>query len=474
MWHELYRQAVLEPDYAYAHAHLLPELFDGLTAHALMLAACGVAGAGRAADLLRQLREQPFPAYDPAVEDVFFALDRQLAGLDPEAAGALRTALSRNDLDMTLYRMSARERLLDALEGVNGLRAALLERAAQELETVLVAYTHHQPAQPHTLAHYLCAAENVFSRDTERLLGAWTRLNRCPLGAVALAGTSFPIDRALSARLLAFDGPVLNSYDAVASGDWALELGGVLATAATGLSRLLHDLLNWAARGQLTLADGLVQGSSVMPQKRNPVALEHARSKLSKVLGAAQTVQSLAHNIPFGDVNDVGTDLQPVLHGLWQAFGEALALLTVSLQGLRVNREALLSEAAGGESAVTELADALAARSGDFRAAHGAVKALLAALHAEGRPLSQATPGDLERLGVTISEAELRAALDPRAFVERRRTLGGPALEAVRAYLSMAGARLAEDEGQHRALSERLARSRAELRGGPAANMKPA
>ncbi len=465
MWSDVYRETVLAPDYAFARAHLLPHLFDGLTAHALMLAACGVAGADRAAAALQALRRAPFPEYDPHVEDVFFALDRELSRLDAGAAGALRTALSRNDLDMTIYRMSARERLLQAAERLDGLRGALLALAEQERDTVIVAFTHHQPAQPTTLGHYLSGLENVLSRDAARFLGAWGRLNLSPMGAVALAGTGFPIDRALTARLLAFDAPIENTYDAVATSDWQVELAGAVVTAATTLSRAVHDLLFWASRGLLTLADGLVQGSSVMPQKRNPVALEHARTKLGKALGAAQGVMLSAHNVPFGDINDPGTDVQPSLHDLWRAFGEALELITASLAGLRVNRDAWLHEAASGEAAVTELADTLAARSGDFRAAHAAVKALLADLHAQGRGLGSAEPADLTRVGVDLPEADLRAALDPRAFVARRGTLGGPAPEALRAYLDAAGARLQADGAARGALLARLNAARAALEG---------
>ena len=467
MWSEVYRAVVLGPDYAHARRYLLPHLYDGLTAHALMLSACGVAGAAEAATILRQLRRQPFPAEDEAVEDVFFAVDRALSARDPGAAGALRTALSRNDLDMTLYRLRAREQVLDTAAALNALRATLLALAAREAGTLLVAHTHHQPAQPTTLGHYLCALENSLARDAARLRDAWPRLNRSPMGAVALSGTGFPIDRDLTARLLAFEGPVENTFDAVAAGDWALELAGMVATSASSLSRLLYDLLFWAAQGRLTLADGLVQGSSVMPQKRNPVALEHARSKLSKTLGAAAGVLASAHNIPYGDVNDVGNDLQPTLETLWAEFGDALALLTASLEDPTVDRAAWAEEARHSASVVTELADALAAHSGNFRSAHAKVKALLAELQAQNRPLTSATADDLAHLNVNIPEAELRAALDPRAFVERRRTPGGPAPEALQAYFEMARARLDADRAGWAALQARLAASRAELEGPP-------
>lgn len=475
MWHDTYLQTVLRPDYDYARAHLLPHLFDSLSAHAWMLDVQGVTGAARALELLRELRRQPFPAYDPSIEDVFFTLDRQLGQADAQAAGALRTALSRNDLDMTIYRLSARSRLRRAAMRLITLRLTLLDLAERERETLIVAYTHHQPAQPTTLAHYLCGLENVLARDVERLFSALGRLNLCPMGAVALGGTSFPIDRDLTSELLAFDRPIENTYDAVSTSDWQVEIAGAVTTAATTLSRAVHDLLFWASRGLLTLADGLVQGSSVMPQKRNPVALEHARTKLSKAIGASGSIVLSAHNVPFGDINDPGPDMQPPLHTMWQEFGEAVDLLTVTLLSPGINRQQWREEAEGGEAAVTELADALAQHGqGGFREAHAAVKALLTLLHQNGRKLGEVTGADLAAVGVNLPEAVWRAALDPANFVARRTTYGGPAPETIRQHLSFARQRLEADSQQHEAVTVRFAAARANLEGNPTAAPSPA
>ncbi|MFT2720289.1 argininosuccinate lyase [Deinococcus sp. A31D244] len=466
MWHDIYLRAVLQPDYSYATEHLLPHLFDALTAHALMLDGCGVAHAAAAAAHLRAMREQPFPPYDPRIEDVFFTLDQALLQRDPAAAGALRTALSRNDLDMTIYRLSARLRLMRALARVLTLRRTLLAFAGREVDTVIVAYTHHQPAQPTTLAHYLGAVEHNLARDTQRLFGALGRLNLSPMGAVALGGTSFPIDRERTARLLAFDGPLENTYDAVSASDWQVEVASTITIASTTLSRVLHDLLFWASRGLISLEDGLVQGSSVMPQKRNPVALEHARTKFSKAIGMTQSVILSSHNVPFGDINDPGPDMQPSLHSMWQEFREGVELLTASLTAPTVDREAWLFEARQGESVVTELADAITRQTGDgFRDAHARIKRLLAALHAQGRTLSGVTLGDLREVGVTITEAELRGALDPAAFIARRTTLGGPAPVVMRTQLQQAADRLEVDAAHHARLTHRFMDARTHLHG---------
>ncbi|AWT37337.1 argininosuccinate lyase (plasmid) [Deinococcus actinosclerus] len=470
MWHDVYLKAVLQPDYQYATEHLLPHLFDALTAHALMLSGCGVQHAAAAARHLQELREEPFPPYDPRIEDVFFTLDQALVRRDAAAAGALRTALSRNDLDMTIYRLSARLRLMRALHRVLILRRTLLAFAQRELDTVIVAYTHHQPAQPTTLAHYLSAVESNLARDTQRMLGALSRLNLSPMGAVALGGTSFPIDRARTAELLAFSGPLENTYDAVSASDWQVELASTVMVASTTLSRVLHDLLFWASRGLIALEDGLVQGSSVMPQKRNPVALEHARTKFSKAIGMAQSVTLSSHNVPFGDINDPGPDMQPSLHGMWQEFREGTELLTASLAAPFVNREGWLLEARQGESVVTELADAITRFTGDgFRDAHARIKRLLAALHAEDRPLSSVTPLDLAAVGVTLPEPDLRAALDPAGFIARRVTLGGPAPQVVAAQLRSASDRLNTDTDRHAALTRRFMDAHTQLRASPGA-----
>lgn len=464
-WNPAYVAHVLEPDYRHASAHLAEHFFDALVAHARGLALGGVPHALEAAEALGRARLEGLPAYDPEVEDVFFAIDAMLARTAPLAAGALRTALSRNDLDMTVYRMSARERLLGLAGRLDALRSALLELAEREAQTVVVAHTHHQPAQPTTLGHYLAGFENVLSRDAERALGAWTRLNLCPLGAVALAGTSHPVDREHAAELLGFDRPVENTYDAVSASDWQSELAGVAATLATGLSRLLYDLLFWASVGLVTIGDGLVQGSSVMPQKRNPVALEHARAKLSRALGYASAVQLSGHNVPFGDINDPGPDVQEPLWAMWRELEHALELLTLSVMTLVVDRAAWLRQVQDGETMLTELADALGrAVPLSFREAHGLAQRLLADLRAQGRTLASATAEDVRRAtGLAVEEEVVRSALDPREFVTRRRTLGGPSPEVLRQHLGFAGGRLAADRAAGRALGDRLARSRSRL-----------
>lgn len=293
-WHPAYREGVLANDYRFAAENLLHHFVDAMTAHldtVLRMPAYADADTqAQGAELRRALvalHDAPAPEQAPDVPDLYFALQRRLEERLGDAVGLIRVGLSRNDLDMTVYKMNGRAYHLEVGRRLLRLRELLLERAERHLETVLIAETHHQPGQPTTVAHYLGAVEDQLARDSERLLQAYARMNRSPLGAAALAGSSHPLDREFTARRLGFDAPVANTYDAVASADWEFDLVSVAQSVALGAGRFVTDLLAWAASGRYRLGDDLVQGSSIMPQKRNPVSLEHARTKFSRVVGAA-------------------------------------------------------------------------------------------------------------------------------------------------------------------------------------------
>jgi len=224
-------------------------------------------------------------AFDGTCEDLYFYIDHLLAAnCGDETAGRLHTARSRNDIDMTMYRMRQRELVLDLLGGVHALRGALIDLAAAHRETILAVHTHTQPAQPTTVAHYLLAAIEQFERDSRRLRAAYETTNRCPLGACAITGTGFPIDRHLTSDLLGFSAPTGNTYGSIATVDYLLESTSATAVMLTGLGRLVQDLLTWSTAefSYVRFGDGFVQSSSIMPQKRNPVAVEHARAIGSK------------------------------------------------------------------------------------------------------------------------------------------------------------------------------------------------
>src|SRR5262249_44509631 len=240
-------------------------------------------------------------------EDLFFYVERLIASACGEdVAGRLHTARSRNDIDMTMYRMRQRELILELIGANLDLRQVLLDLVARHHETVFAAHTHTQRAQPTTIAHYLLAVIEQLERDASRLRSAYERTNHCPLGACAITGTGFPIDRSLTSKLLGFEGPTGNTYGSIASVDYLLESASAAAVLLTGLGRFTKDLLLWSTPefGYVRFGDGFVQSSSIMPQKRNPVAIEHVRALGSKALGQAVAILTAVHNTPFGDVVD--------------------------------------------------------------------------------------------------------------------------------------------------------------------------
>ena len=293
----IYAETVLGPNFEDAKKHFLDALLEIHYAHTRMLAAQGILTASEERLLLEALdgldREEIARArYDGSCEDLFFFIEGLLRRACGDLAGKMHTARSRNDIDITLFRMAQRRQLLGLASAIAELRAVLLDLAARNLETVMPAHTHTQPAQPTTLAHYLCAAIEFLGRDSARIQAAFARVNLCPLGACAITTTGFPIDRRMTARLLGFEGLAENSYGAIASVDYFTESAAAVAVAMVNLGKFVQDLLLWSTRefGFLRLSDAFVQCSSIMPQKRNPVSLEHARILASRALGEAQAV----------------------------------------------------------------------------------------------------------------------------------------------------------------------------------------
>jgi argininosuccinate lyase len=452
---QVYIHEILAPCFEVAKRRFYTAMMEVNLAHTLMLerraiipreAAQAIAGA-----LLAALDTPPHHPYDPQHEDLFFLVEADIAArIGPETAGHMHVAFSRNDLDAAMFRMALRCDLLGLLERLTGARQALADLAQAHVETVMPAHTHNQQAQPTTLAHYLLAVEANLRRDTERLLALFGRVNRSPMGAAALATTGFPIDRQLVAGWLGFEGLVENSYDAVCASDHMLEAASAVLVLASNLSRFVYDLMLWSSNefGVLDLDDSLVQISSIMPQKRNPVALEHLRAVLSRVMGRAAAVFPLAHNVPLGDINDVGDDLQPMVEEVFAEAKRALQLLQEVLQKCRFNTGLLEQRARDGFAAVTEVADTLVREAGlPFRVAHHIVARFVADLRAQGRTLPQATLADLDAAARAVigrpaglMPESLRQASCPRIFVERRAVAGGPAPAEVRRALGEATA----------------------------------
>jgi argininosuccinate lyase len=361
---------------------------------------------------------------------LFFHIEARLeeaAGRD--VAGKMHTARSRNDVAVTMYRMAARQELLALVEAVARLRSTLLEVAGNHRTTVMPAHTHTQPAQPTTLAHYLLAAVEFLGRDAARLQAAFARVNLSPMGAAAITATGFPINREETARLLGFEGLAENSYGAIAAIDYITEVAAAVAVAAINLGKLTQDLLLWSSRefGFLRLSGGYVQPSSIMPQKRNPVALEHTRVLASRALAHAQGVLTCAHNTPFGDINDSEDDLQPLAFAMFADLRSATRLLAGALASASWDCQEMQRRAGSDFLTATELADTLVRQEGlSFREAHGLVTDAVRASESGGDVFAALSS---LRAGLRLDAKEVARALDPVNFVRVRNVVGGPAPE---------------------------------------------
>jgi argininosuccinate lyase len=448
----VYADTILAPQFAASQRWLFEPMLDASEAHLLMLHATGLLGAeqaGRVWRALQALRAAGAASfgYDPQVEDLFFQMEARILELaGEEAGGNLHLARSRNDLDAAMARLALRGKLLDVHRDLERLRLTVLDRIEEHAETLMPGHTHTQPAQPTTLGHFLAATAEALERDAVRVQAAFARTNRGPLGAAALTTTGFPIDRDLTASLLGFDDVVTNSYDAIGGVDYALESLAALTTCALGLARLVHELLLWATReyGVLRIDDSFIQISSIMPQKRNPVVLEHLRARVGWVLGSAATAQMLVHSAAFGDTVDVEDELYEPLFRAFEYGIDLLRLAEAALATCQFDREKLAARAAEGFTTATEIADTLVRRAGlSFRQAHRVASAIVQ--RADGDP-SAVTPelvaeAAREALGpergrqVRLTPEQLRAALDPWAFVRARTVPGGPAPETVRAHV---------------------------------------
>jgi argininosuccinate lyase len=431
---------VLNENFEDAKELLLSPLMAINYAHLVMLAERGIVSPsdaralrdaldGISTDRVRQV------LYDGTYEDLFFYIERlidQACGED--VAGRLHTARSRNDLAMTMYRVRQREFIAVLASATLDLREALIALAERHRQSVYGAHTHTQPAQPTTIAHYLLAVIEQLERDSRRLAAAYDATNRNPLGACAITGTGFPIDRDRTSALLGFDAPTGNTYGSIATVDYLLESVSATSVLIVGLGRVVQDFLLWCTMefGYLRLSDGFVQGSSIMPQKRNPVALEHARAIGSKAVGQAQAIVTAVHNTPFGDIVDTEDDLQPLVASMFRDATRMVTLVAAAMRLADFDVEKLAARAGEHGTTLTELADTLVRDHGlPFRSAHAIAAALLKARCEDSSvslssALSKVSSAILGR-PLNYGEAELERIMSPRHFVEVRSTLGGPA-----------------------------------------------
>ena len=460
----LYVETVLAPNFQDAQRHFLDALLEIHYAHTRMLARQGIISSSEERTLLNALdklnrKEIATAVYDGSHEDLFFYVERLLEQIAGPVAGKMHTARSRNDIAITLYRITLRQELLDLASVILQVRSALIDLAAQHVETVMPAHTHTQPAQPTTLAHYLLAAVEFLGRDAARVQQAFGRVNLSPMGACAITTTAFPIDRVYTAELLGFDGLAENSYGAIASIDYLTESAAAVATAMVNAGKFVQDLLLWSTREFrfLRLTDAYVQSSSIMPQKRNPVALEHSRILASRALGEAQAVLTCPHNTPFGDINDSEDDLQPLVFTMFADASRSLRLLAGLLRTAEVDRDRLARRAGADFMTVTELADTLVREAGySFREAHSMVSSAVHAAGSDDRPSAIAEALLSQNPSVPLTREFVERSLDPVHFVNIRRIVGGPAPEVVRESLKRARAEQSTIEEWIRARRQQL------------------
>ncbi len=452
----IYDETVLAVNFGDAKKYFLEFLLELHYAHTLMLCRQGILPLPEAKLCLQALDRLDRSALASAVrggtcEDLFFHVETCLRqGCDPDVAGKMHTARSRNDIDITLYRMALRREILKLNAALLDASQVLLDWASNHVRTLIPAYTHSQPAQPTTLAHYLLAAIEFLGRDAKRLQAVFATVNRSPLGACAITTTGFPIDREYTAGLLGFEGLQFNSYGAIAAVDYFTEAAGVVAVAMVNLGKLVQDLLLWCSEefGFLRLSDAYVQVSSIMPQKRNPVALEHTRILASKALGEAQAVLTCAHNTPFGDIVDSEDDIQPLVLSMFIDALRAARLFTGLLKGAEIRSKRLHRRVEDTSLTVTELADTLVRKEGlSFRLSHQLVSAAVKAVGPQYThrrmvaALKRLAPKLIGR-PLKITHRECLQALDPMHFVEIRNVDGGPAPDRMKDVLGKAQAEL--------------------------------
>ena len=438
-----------------SHAYdrrLYPYDIAGSIAHSRMLAKVGVITADEADHLVeglgtiqRELDRGEF-IFDDSLEDIHMHIEARLLQVVGKVAQKLHTARSRNDqvaLDIRMYLRDEARRTIDLL---SALRHDLVELAAAHVDVVMPGYTHTQRAQPVLLAHHLLAYYEMFTRDQARMADCLGRINVMPLGAAALAGTTYPIDRAYVAELLDFPAVSENSMDTVSDRDFALEFLSAASIGMVHLSRLSEELVLWSTTefGFITLPDAFATGSSIMPQKKNPDVPEIVRGKTGRVVGALMALLTLMKSLPLAYNRDMQEDKEP----LFDAVDTLTACLQINVQmipHIRINRETMRRAASIGYLNATDMADYLVGRGVPFRQAHACVGKAVAHALDQGKELHELTLDELKTFSTRIQD-DLFGHLTLEHMVNRRQSQGGTATENVLAAIDEARRVLAEDE----------------------------
>ncbi|MDO8534282.1 MAG: argininosuccinate lyase [Xanthobacteraceae bacterium] len=419
--------------------HLYAQDIAASKAHASMLAKQGIIGAEDAKKITQGLDtilaeiERGELKFSRALEDIHTHIEARLAELIGPAAGRLHTARSRNDQVATDLRLYVRDAIDRLDQAVADLQLALAEKALAHAGTVMPGFTHLQPAQPVTFGHHLLAYVEMLARDRGRLNDARKRLNECPLGAAALAGTSFPIDREATAEVLGFDRPAANSLDAVSDRDFVVEALAAASISAMHLSRFAEEIVIWTspAFGYVRLSDRFTTGSSIMPQKRNPDAAELVRAKTGRIVGALVQIIVVMKGLPLAYAKDLQEDKEATFDAL-----STLALIVTATAGmvrdLEADEKRMKAAAGEGYATATDLADWLVQRLGlPFREAHRITGQIVARATAARLPLHRLPLSELQAIEPRLTE-EIFSVLSVARSVKSRTSFGGTAPANVR------------------------------------------
>ena len=414
------------------------EDIEGSMAHVGGLLRAELLSEAEAAELISGLKqiageiERGEFAWDPAKEDVHMNIEARLVELRGPLGGKLHTGRSRNDQVATDLRLWTRRQLGRVQAALTGLATTLIDRAEEQLDTLMPAYTHLQRGQPSRLSHHLLAWQEMLWRDRGRLNDALLRLNECPLGAGDVAGTGFPLDREHVARSLSFRRAMRNSIDATASRDFLMEVAFTVAILGVHLSRISEELVLWSSQefGFVTLSDAFTTSSSMMPQKKNPDVAELVRGKSALLIGAATSLLVLEKGLGLGYARDLQEDKRPIFHALSDAL-VSLNALRGALATATFHAPKMQRALSTGHLCATDLADYLVQQGLAFREAHHLVGSLVREAEARKVQLGELGPERLRAAHPALDSAAVGSVLDPAAAVERRAVAGGPARRCV-------------------------------------------
>ena len=406
---------------------------DGSLAHATMLSACKVISEQDLADIRRgmeQIRNEIKAGkfvWQIVLEDVHLNVEARLTQLIGDAGKRLHTGRSRNDQVATDIRLYLRSEVDDIIAMLGHLQEVLVAQAAKEYNTVMPGFTHMQVAQPVTFGHHMLAYVEMFDRDRERMTDLRRRVNRLPLGAAALAGTTYPIDREMTARLLGFEGVMQNSLDAVSDRDFGIEFTAAASLVMLHISRLSEELVYWMSQrfSFIKLPDRFTTGSSIMPQKKNPDVPETARGKAARVAGDLVTMVTLMKGLPLAYNKDLQEDKEPVFDAI-DTVKDTLRAFIEMMAGVEPNREEMRKAALAGYPTATDLADYLTRKGVPFRTAHDIVGRVVRLASERGCDIADLPLGDLRSFSDKITD-DVYGVLTLEGSLAARDHVGGTA-----------------------------------------------